>query len=58
MAISTSVDLYGVVPERQRKLEITSRGNKTYGFSFPTGVKKGGGDYNKESGLTLLSNNV
>jgi phage baseplate assembly protein W len=58
MANSTSIDVYGVVPEKQKKLEITSRSKKSYGFSFPMGLRKGGGDFNNESGISLLKNNV
>jgi phage baseplate assembly protein W len=55
---TTSTNLYGVSPQMQRKLDITSRSKKKFGFPFPLGSKKGAGDYNKESGITLLKNNV
>jgi len=58
MSLSTNIDVYGVVPDAQLKLEVTARSNKIYGFSFPTGGLRGGGDYNRESGLTLLRNNL
>jgi len=58
MALSNTINIHGVIPDRQRKLDVTARSKKTYGFSFPTGKVKGGGDYNRESGLTLLRNNL
>ena len=58
MATSTSITLHGITPDNQRKLEVTARSKKTYGLSFPTGERTGAGDYNKESGISLLRNNI
>ena len=58
MANSNSIDLYGIIPDNQRKLEVTARTRKVYGLSFPTGQRTGAGDYNKESGISLLQNNI
>ena len=55
---STSVTTYGIQPDNQVKIEVTARSNKKFGFSFPLGEKKGKGDYNKESGISLLRNNL
>lgn len=54
----TSTETYGVIPAKQTQLELTARSEETYGLSFPTGKKRGSGDYNKQSGLTLLQNNL
>jgi len=58
MAKNTSIDYYGIVPDNQRKLEVTARSRKIYGLSFPTGQRTGAGDYNRESGLSLIRNNI
>jgi len=42
MALSNTINIHGVIPDRQRKLDVTARSKKTYGFSFPTGKVKGG----------------
>jgi len=54
----TSTDTYGSLPLKQTQLELTARSEETYGFAFPTGKKRGSGDYNRQSGLTLLRNNL
>jgi phage baseplate assembly protein W len=53
-----STTLYGVKPPKQITLDLTSRSKKKYGFAFPTGKGKGGGDYPKQAGITLLKNNL
>tara|TARA_Y100000310_G_C20698077_1_gene827150 strand:- start:563 stop:1027 length:465 start_codon:yes stop_codon:yes gene_type:complete len=58
MSQSNTINIHGTTPNRQRKLEVTARSKKTYGFAFPLGKSKGAGDYNRESGLTLLRNNL
>jgi phage baseplate assembly protein W len=55
---SSEITTYGITPDNQIKLDLTSRSKKSYGFSFPLGRKKGKGDYNKESGISLLKNNL
>tara|TARA_R110000751_G_scaffold138126_1_gene241719 strand:+ start:93 stop:554 length:462 start_codon:yes stop_codon:yes gene_type:complete len=53
-----STTLYGVKPPKQITLDLTSRSNHKYGFAFPIGKDKGRGDYPKQTGLTLLKNNL
>lgn len=55
---SSEVKTYGITPDNQVKLDVTARSKKSYGFSFPLGKKKGKGDFNKESGISLLKNNL
>ncbi|HHZ81803.1 MAG TPA: hypothetical protein EYN64_03655 [Flavobacteriales bacterium] len=54
----TSTTLYGVNPPKQISLELTSRSKENYGLAFPTGKKKGAGDFHKQTGITLLQNNL
>jgi len=54
----TSTILYGVNPPKQINLGLTSRSKEIYGLAFPTGKKKGAGDYSKQAGITLLQNNL
>tara|TARA_Y100000310_G_scaffold300358_1_gene335982 strand:+ start:122 stop:586 length:465 start_codon:yes stop_codon:yes gene_type:complete len=58
MSLSNTINVHGITPKSQQKLEVTSRSKKTYGFTFPLGVSLGAGDYNRESGIALLKNNL
>ena len=58
MSSSNSIIVYGINPTNERKLDVTSRTRKTYGLTFPVGRRSGAGDYNRESGVSLLRNNI
>lgn len=58
MVLSNSVSIYGRLPANPTKREVNSQYKKVYGLNFPLGSRPEGGFFSKESGISLVKNNL
>ena len=53
-----ATNIYGSIPDPQGVLSLTGKTRKIYGLGYPVGGTSGAGYFTKQSGLTLMRNNI
>jgi len=58
MAINTNTTIYGNTPTISTGKRVSSKVNKIYGFAYPLTNNLNAGWFSKESGISLVRNNL
>ena len=58
MALNTNTTIYGVTPNISTKKTVSTNVTKSYGLAYPLTKNMNAGWFSKESGLSLVRNNL